>query len=204
MEQGIEQAKATQQLETIQEEVTIDTTNQDVFEIHHTAEYNRGTKEQAFNQDFLEGCYHALNYPTPFMALPYWISLAGNLSVDDTVARWEVANSYLPGGPVTITLELRRVWALLAQMINEVHAMTLRCWLRWKLTEDTDKRRLTFPSGDDWEDYSKAIYFTRMENCPREPAVLDICNKGSFGFYFKTVSDCYDLMRGASLYGDEM
>lgn len=161
---------------------------------HHMNEgYRVLSKREMFDIDFMEGCERAINYPTVFP--PYWVSLAGQCTIDHAAALWESAHRNLEGGEVTITPELREVWDELARMFTEVHATMLRCWLRWNLKKDTERKRLTFATGDDWEDHKKAIYFTRIENIHREEPILRFASSGCFGVYFKTVSECYDMMK---------
>lgn len=167
--------------------------------VYHT-EPLLNTREERFNIDFLEGCLHAIEYPSPYVTLPYWVELAGEMPLEEAVERWELVNTQLHGRTPELTDELRCAWLVLSKMIVSMHAMALRTWLATRLDDDQRLQRLTFLKGDEWMEYNTACYFKRLGKERLEVKVREFCSTGLFGLYLKTISECYDLLRHNSLY----
>lgn len=155
------------------------------------------SKQQLFDIAFVDAADRFINYPQPFAEVPYWISLAGQVSIEHAVARWEFAHQHVPGEAVTISPQLRGLWHELGRMFTEIHATVFRCWMRYRLTSDAENKRLQFQTSEEWENHNKGVYFMRVENCFREESILNFVNTGCFGMYYKTVPECYDMLKQA-------
>lgn len=158
-----------------------------------------GSKEERFENDFFREGQKFLDAPTPFAPLPFWISLAGQVTVDDAVTRWEHAHHNFPGDKIVVTDELRTLWDELTKMITEIHASAFFCWMRFRLTQAIRKGALEAECGEDWETECINVYFSRLENCYREPAILDLATSGCLGVYFKTNAECYDMFKSQNV-----
>jgi hypothetical protein len=157
------------------------------------------TKQQLFDAVFLHAGEMMLEFTSPFRDIPYWIGLAGEVSIDDAVQMWELEHQSIPGPPPDITDELRTIWTKVSRYIIEIHAMAFRCWLKRKLAEDIMNNKYDFITGEGWLDCATAIYFTKDENIQREKQILEFCSSGSFGVYLKTLGEAYDIHKTTNM-----